>query len=77
MLNSPKPPKPNSSFIPLKKPMLQSTAPTTANEAIKLALAKLAERGNERHDDTTRVSNLAQQLAKVTIGFFCAESNFL
>lgn len=45
--------------------MVQTNVPTTANEAIKLALAKLAERGNERHDDTTRVSNLAQQLAKV------------
>merc|ERR1712106_1053033 len=57
--------KPTSSSQTSRQPMLQSTAPTTANEAIKLALANLAERGNERHDDTTRVSNLAQQLAKI------------
>ena len=38
--------------------------PTTANEAIKLALKKLAER-SEKHDENQRVSNLAQQLAKV------------
>jgi len=38
--------------------------PTTANEAIKLALKKLAER-SEKHDENQRVSNLAQQLAKI------------
>ena len=40
--------------------------PTTANEAIKLALKKLAER-SEKHDENQRVSNLAQQLAKVAM----------
>ena len=57
--------KPSSQPNGTSRQAVQSAVPTTANEAIKLALKKLAER-SEKHDDTQRVSNLAQQLAKVS-----------
>ena len=43
---------------------IATSIPTTANEAIKLALKKLAERTTQ-DSDSQRVSQLAQQLAKV------------
>lgn len=43
-------------------------ASTTANEAIKLALKKLSERNLNGNADYNRVSQLAQQLAKVDCG---------
>jgi len=67
--NPPNPPVVKKDVL-VSNPLLpQKTSPqiasTTANEAIKLALKKLSERSLNGNADYNRVSQLAQQLAKV------------
>lgn len=50
--------------------------PSSANDAIKLALKKLSERSLNGNADYNRVSQLAQQLAKVIFHKFRASTNF-